>query len=63
LRGDPEKDLDEGIPASLRSYTDYRAFGILPFAGGLFDQDPLMLRDFREIATEVAQFHERNRGG
>jgi len=40
---------------SLQSYLDYRSFNTLPVGGGLFDQDPQMMADFRLIESVIAE--------
>jgi hypothetical protein len=42
---------------SLSLYLDFKRFGVLPHSGGLYDQDPDVMRDFRLIDSKVAQ-HE-----
>lgn len=58
VRGDPEGDLDEPLPA-IRSYCDYVTFGLMPFAGGTFDQPADLMRDFRIISSAVATERKR----
>lgn len=61
VRGDPEGDLDEGLLPSLRAWLDFKQYGLMPYAGGIRDQDPAMMRDFRIIDAEVAQ-QRKNKG-
>lgn len=46
------------LPA-IRAFVDYKAFGLLPYAGGIRDQDPALMRDLRTIASVVANESER----
>lgn len=40
---------------SLQEYMDWRMFGLLPYAGGLRDQDPDTLDDWRVIHAIEAE--------
>lgn len=40
---------------SFQAYLDWRSFGTLPIGGGLFDQDPQMMADFRLIESVISE--------
>lgn len=61
MRGDPEDDLSSGLLPALQAFLDFQSFGTLPIGGGLFDQDPQMMADFRLIKDVIAE--NRPRGG
>jgi hypothetical protein len=48
---------------SLRWYTRWRMFEVLPYAGGLRDQDPEMISDWEVIYQIEAEFQKKNSGG
>lgn len=59
LQGDPEGDLRVTMHPSLAVYMDWKRFDRLPYAGGVYDQDPAVLRDLRLVEHWVAQHEAR----
>lgn len=47
--------MEEPLLAPVQAYLDFRRFGVLPRAGGSFDQDAELMDELRVVAAIVEE--------